>query len=151
MLRRKDVNIGRKQLFNIILISSLITVMPNMVEKAIRLSLFRQAKGKQLLSNIPDAGMLDHLQTRPWGVSPGWFTRENVFLFAGTSGWSCWGQPAIAAFLPASESFSWYVFPFINSAPSHLLWITWSLSGYLSWPPTPQNCLGNYLAGLFFF
>ena len=48
MLRRRDVNIARKQLFNVILINSLITVMPNMVEKAIRLSLFRQAKGKHL-------------------------------------------------------------------------------------------------------
>lgn len=65
MLRRRDVNIARKQLFNVILINSLITVMPNMVEKAIRLSLFRQAKGKQLLSNIPEAGMLEHLQTLP--------------------------------------------------------------------------------------
>ena len=65
MLRRRDVNIARKQLFNVILINSLITVMPNMVEKAIRLSLFRQAKGKQLLSNIPEAGMPDHLQTHP--------------------------------------------------------------------------------------
>ena len=91
--------------------------MPNMVEKAIRLSLSRQAKGKQLLSNIPEAGMLGHLQTHPWGVSPGWFTWENVFLLAGTSGWSCWGQPVRLPFSQLQNPLAGMFFLFNQLSP----------------------------------
>ena len=147
MLRRKDVNILRKQLLNIIVTSSLITVLSNMVEKAIGLSLFRQAKGKQLLSNIPDDGMLDHLQTRPW-VCPQDDLHEKMFfsllgLLVGLAEASWWRLPFSQLWNPLAGTFFLFhqLSPFspsmdnlepfwVSVLPPYSPKLPWKLSGW---------------------
>ena len=136
VFRRKDMEMPRKPLLNILINWQLRDVVSNVVERVCRLTAFeRHLRGWHA----------EPSSDPPWGA----FLWHRSMCFH--SYWDCWLfllRPAGKGCLSLSFGNPWtgLLSSFANNAPSHFLWNNAVLSWCLPCLSAPKNGLGNYPA-----